>query len=217
MKIKHIIFDLDGTLIDSSSSILESFSRVFKANSIVPSKPLNSSIIGPPLIEVLELLSEITDKEKLNFLAEEFKSDYDNIGYKGSKVFPGINEMLLVLKQHKFKIYIATNKRILPTKKIINHCNWNNIFKGIYSLDSFSPSLTSKIDVLRNIIELTDAHLDEVLYVGDIEGDRVAAIANNISFLMAEWGYGKKNQLEIIDKDAIPSPIDLINILSLHQ
>ena len=139
MKIKHIIFDLDGTLIDSSSSILKSFSRVFRANSIVPSKPMNSSIVGPPLLEILELLSEITDKEKLNSLAEEFKSDYDYEGYKGSKVFSGINEMLLALKEHNFNIYIATNKRIFPTNKIISHCNWNNIFNGVYSLDSFSP------------------------------------------------------------------------------
>ena len=60
------------------------------------------------------------DEKKLLKLANDFKSYYDNSGYKNTLVFPGIEEMLLNLKQNKFKLYIATNKRINPTIKIIN-------------------------------------------------------------------------------------------------
>jgi phosphoglycolate phosphatase len=212
MKVNHIIFDLDGTLIDSSASILASFSRVFLANSLVPKKPMDSNIIGPPLMEILSHLSGITNKKKLDALAEEFKSDYDNIGYQGSRVFSGIKDMLTVLKDHEIKIYIATNKRILPTMKIIDFLNWNNFFEAVYSLDSFSPALTSKIDVLSNIIEGKGLISNEVAYVGDTEEDRHAAMANNISFFMAAWGYGEKSEGKLIDKEAVITPNDLINI-----
>ena len=52
---KNIIFDLDGTLIDSASSILAAFSYVFNLNHIQPIEPLSSSLIGPPLVTTLKL------------------------------------------------------------------------------------------------------------------------------------------------------------------
>ena len=116
--INNIIFDLDGTLIDSSTSILESFANAFSLCSLDPIRPFSTDIIGPPLMETLSILSGISDKDVLNKLAEEFKSHYDTFGYKKTIVFPGINEMLSRFKDSGIHMYIATNKRILPTKVI---------------------------------------------------------------------------------------------------
>ena len=52
-----VIFDLDGTLIDSSESIIESLNNAFLACRITPKEFLNSDIIGPPLMEILAKLS----------------------------------------------------------------------------------------------------------------------------------------------------------------
>ena len=91
---KTVIFDLDGTLIDSSPGILESFEGAFSALNIELQRPLNSSIIGPPLFESLKLLSGLSDTSVLDKLAEHFKLYYDSEGYKKTIIYPGINTML---------------------------------------------------------------------------------------------------------------------------
>jgi phosphoglycolate phosphatase len=73
--INTIIFDLDGTLIDSASSILAGFDYVLKINGISPLKRLTPSLIGPPLIPTIRMLSGNKKKKKLHEMAIEFK-DY---------------------------------------------------------------------------------------------------------------------------------------------
>jgi len=216
-QISNIIFDLDGTLIDSSASILESFENAFSSCSLNPIKPFSADIIGPPLMETLSILSGVSDKDILNKLAEEFKSHYDTFGYKKTVVFPGINEMLSRFKNNGLHIYIATNKRILPTKKIINYLKWNQIFKGIYSLDSYSPSASSKSEVLSKIVDSNKLLKDKVVYIGDREEDKLAAIASNLPFLMVSWGYDDGAEENLILKDKINTPSDLYNQLLVNK
>ena len=191
MKYTNIIFDLDGTLVDSSSSILDSFQKVFLANSLDPIIPLDSNIIGPPLHETLEKISGISDKAILESLAKEFKSIYDTAGYKNTEIFPGITNMLRNLKDRGAKIFIATNKRILPTMKIIDFLKWDDIFENVYSLDSFSPSANSKGEILKELLKTNDI-TEDVVYIGDREDDSLAAIENKIPYLMVSWGYDVK-------------------------
>jgi len=190
-----VIFDLDGTLIDSSPGILESFEGAFSALNIELQRPLNSSIIGPPLFETLELLSGLSDKFVLDKLAKHFKLHYDSVGYKKTIIFPGINTMLSDIRfLNKFNIYIATNKRILPTRKILSFLNWDSLFDETYALDSFSPPLVSKGKLIARILDVKNICNENVIYIGDREDDKLAAKENNILFEMVSWGFDKKNE-----------------------
>jgi len=206
-ELKSIIFDLDGTLVDSSESVLESIERAFSICSIQLLKPLNSELIGPPLIEILKTLSGESDKTILNLLAEKFKESYDNSGFKKTAVFSGINEMLNELNDSGFKLYIATNKRNIPTKKIINFLGWDGLFKEIYSLDSFSPAAVTKTEILAKIINFHSLLKKNVIYIGDLEDDKISAQANNIEYIMVNWGYENKEIFK--DTIDISSPKEL--------
>ena len=72
-----ILFDLDGTLIDSSPGILASFARVLEANGLAPAVPLEASLIGPPLAVTLRQVSGVRDEALLARLVDAFKADYD--------------------------------------------------------------------------------------------------------------------------------------------
>jgi phosphoglycolate phosphatase len=186
---KYILFDLDGTIIDSAESILSSFDKVFQKHKISPLKKIDKHIIGPPLIETfINLIEKPTDK-LINSMVEDFKFFYDEEDYKLSRLFPGILECLKSLKNQKKTLIIITNKRKAPTKKIIELFNLDEFFKSSYSLDSFNPKMKSKSNVIKNVLTLECIDPKKAIYVGDRIEDGEASNKNNIEFIMVPWGY----------------------------
>ncbi len=186
---KHLIFDLDGTLIDSAPSILEGYAHAFKSTGTALNIPLTSDVIGPPLIESLKLLSGRDDEPLLQSLAKEFKEHYDTSGYQKTVVFDGVADILQQLQQAGYQLYIATNKRFSPTEKIIRHLQWTRFFQGIYALDYFQPALSRKSEMIGRIMQDLDLPLDECLYIGDRVEDGLAADAHRMDFILVNWGY----------------------------
>ncbi len=194
MKLKQIIFDLDGTLIDSADSILLAFKGAFKQADIKPTMPLTKNIIGPPLKETLTVLSSSKDTKTIDLLAALFMQQYDTVGYQETVVFDQINEMLVRLNQLPIDLYIATNKRIKPTMLILKHLGWLDYFKGIYALDEPSVLANNKTVLIANVLEKHQIVPTETYYVGDTTGDKEAADNNNLYFSYANWGFGLKPQ-----------------------
>lgn len=186
---KHIIFDLDGTLIDSSPSILAGFAYALDKQGIKPIRPLTPEVVGPPLMQTLTNLTGSTDVELLKSLAEDFKSHYDTEGYKQTIVFDGVPEMLAGLVNAGKQLYIATNKRIYPTRKIIEYLCWESFFAGVYALDYFQPAAKSKQDMIGKILAERELTLADSLYVGDRVEDGLSAEGNRMNFTMVTWGY----------------------------
>jgi phosphoglycolate phosphatase len=190
MAINNLIFDLDGTLIDSSNSILESFRGAFEKLGKTPVRPLTADVIGPPLTESLRLLSGSSDPEELDGLAEAFKAHYDAEGYKHTGIFTGIREMLAELSKRQLPLYIATNKRTIPSRLILDYLGWTPYFAGVYALDSLPLPAAQKSDLLEYIVEKHSMNPAFALYVGDRKEDWDAASKNRLNFAFAAWGYG---------------------------
>lgn len=192
MKLKQIIFDLDGTLIDSADSILLAFKGAFAQADITPVQSLTKSIIGPPLKETLKYLSDSNDPNTINLLADLFMEQYDTVGYKETVVFDQIDEMLTRLNQMPVDLYIATNKRIKPTMLILDHLGWLSYFKGIYALDEPTVLANDKTMLIANILAKHQMLARDSYYIGDTIGDKQAAEGNALHFSYANWGFGLK-------------------------
>lgn len=193
---KHLIFDLDGTLIDSAPSILEGYEHAFKTTGTPLKVPLTSDVIGPPLIESLSILSGRDDQALLQALASVFKQHYDSAGYLKSVVFEGVTDMLQRLHHEGYQLYIATNKRFFPTEKIIRHLQWDQIFHGVFALDYFQPALNCKADMVGRIVQDLGLPIDECLYIGDRLEDGLAADAHQMDFVLVTWGYAADASLK---------------------
>jgi phosphoglycolate phosphatase len=125
MATRDIVFDLDGTLIDSAPSILASMQAAFDGVGLVPCAALTPALIGPPLVQTLRaLLPEGAGEQALPALVEGFKRHYDAIGYQQTTVYPGVQDMLQALVHMPLRLHIATNKRIAPTRRIVEHLGW---------------------------------------------------------------------------------------------
>lgn len=186
----HIIFDLDGTLIDSAPAILLSFREAFAQTGTTPAREIDETIIGPPLTETLQILSGSREPALIARLAEAFKASYDTAGYKATTAYDGIDPLLGALAAAGLTLSIATNKRIHPTRLILDHLGWRSRFTHVLALDSFTPRLPDKAAMIRRLLQDQAIPETAAVYIGDRSEDGESADANKLPFIAVTWGYG---------------------------
>ncbi len=186
----HILFDLDGTLIDSAPAILASFRAAFAQTGIAPARAIDDSVIGPPLNETLQLLAGSKDAALIGRLAEAFKASYDSTGYQATAAYAGVGELLAELAGAGLTLSIATNKRIHPTRLILEHLGWSGHFAHVYALDLFSPRLPDKAAMIGRLLADQGIAKEAAIYIGDRSEDGESADANDLPFIAVTWGYG---------------------------
>lgn len=189
MRITGVVFDLDGTLIDSAQGILSSFVGAFQRCDLQPSRPLTEDIIGPPLLATLRVLANSDDAQLLGQLAAAFKDTYDTKGYHDTRVYPHVESMLRSLQSAGLPLFIATNKRKVPTDLIIAQLDWRDVFQGVYSLDTPHPPSPNKGALIQHVMRAHGLEPATILYVGDREDDAIAAGHAGTPFFHATWGY----------------------------
>lgn len=193
----HILFDLDGTLIDSAPAILASFRKAFASTGIAPVHAIDESIIGPPLTEALQILAGSTEPALIARLAEAFKASYDSDGYKATAAYAGVGDLLGELAAAGLKLSIATNKRIHPTRLILAHLGWSDYFANVYALDLFTPRLPDKAAMIGRLLADRGIPREQAIYIGDRSEDGESADANGLPFIAVTWGYGSLTAAEM--------------------
>lgn len=211
MNIAHIVFDLDGTLIDSSQSILATFAAILDAEKLTPRVPLDSLLIGPPLTATLKLISGLEDPVEIDRLTMAFKARYDSSGYRESAPIYGAELLLGELKKRGYPLYIVTNKRHHPTWLILEHLGWKDFFTDVYSPDSISPAYPSKASTLAALISNHNLAPSVSAYIGDTPEDADAAQQNSLYFFQATWGYGTWPSKPL--GQILADPMDMLNHL----
>ena len=210
MQIRHILFDLDGTLVDSAPGILRSLEVALSDLGLEPAVPLHRDLIGPPLMDIVDhLLPVATIQSKLQ-VAEAFKRHYDRQGGMETVRFDGVDECLSQLNQDGMCLWLATNKRQLPTKRLVDAFGWKRLFNEIYSLDSFTPAKRNKTEMLYEIIGRNHIDRNKAIYIGDRQEDESAANTCGLRFVMVAWGY---NNAAPTQAPLATAPLTLLNII----
>lgn len=190
MTFKHILFDFDGTLIDSAPCILNCYQQVLDAFALDPAVPVTADIIGPPLHDTVAMLAGSEDKQLVKEMAAHFKQCYDQRVAAETPTYESVEQMLLALKQQGFDLYIATNKRHEPTMAVIEHLALTDLFTVIGSVDQLPVGEQKKSLLIRRIMQDHAINASEALFIGDKMDDFNAADANAMAFAAAGWGYG---------------------------
>jgi len=189
----NLIFDLDGTLIDSHEGVVQSLKYALADSGIYSELSSSQIPIGPPLSELIHSITDCSDPSFIQPIVASFKNHYDSKGYTCSRLFEGVSDFLASLKAANFSLYIATNKRLLPTLKILKHLSIDMFFDDVYAVDS-PGYFGSKSQMLNSLIAHHNLHANTI-YIGDRFDDFDAARENLIPFFYPHWGYSTDHSL----------------------
>ena len=177
----HISFDLDGTIIDSLDSVKNSFRIALEINQVETKKEI---LVGPPLDSLVS--THVGDNAHLRMLVRNsFIKEYDENFAITAHLYSGIECVLRSLVKNNNVISLVTNKRKVPTYKILKQLNLIDIFDIVICSDEYEYG-SSKSERLLNI-RVKDT---ENIYIGDTQADYIAAAKANYKFLGVTWGYG---------------------------
>ena len=191
MNYQNLIFDLDGTLVDSLPGIHSSMQSAISI--VLPGRtmPEMRQVVGPPLLQMFQKMWPELGPETLEDLVREFRSDYDTNGFLYSELYPQVREVLSALKESGKELYLLTNKPKVPTENILKHLDLNHLFVDCMSPDTLTPSFTEKATGLHELVSRHQMEVSRSMMIGDSVDDAVAAREAGMTFIAAEYGYGE--------------------------
>ncbi|GAB2023619.1 HAD family hydrolase [Pseudolactococcus yaeyamensis] len=201
MTLKNLFFDLDGTILESSRGILNSFHHTFDEMKYpqLSDNELNT-FIGPPLEKTFATLSNGDDAWAEKAI-ETYRSYYAAKGMHEAEPYDGILEMLDALQQQDYKLYIATSKKEDVAKKMLVSLNLAQYFQGIFGN---TPQSHSKTLVLRKSLINTQSTPETSAMIGDRDYDIIGGVENKVAKTIGVlWGFGDKTELEKAGSDII--------------
>ena len=201
-----IIFDLDGTLVDSAPEILAAMENAWRQ--VVPGAvfPRERFRIGPPLVDAIAALAPTMDMPGRDALALAFRAAYDASDFSATLPYPGIIDVLDALRASGAELGIATNKRLVPTTAILAR-HFPERFPRVACIDGVSPDdgtrPGSKAGMLSWLTRSASAAHVPAVMVGDAARGVAAARAAGVRVIAVTWGYEDEDTLRATHPDAV--------------
>ena len=211
--IRNILFDLDGTIIDSKEGILNSIAYALdKMGRKIPDKTDLFCFIGPPLSYSFATFCGMNEDDTERAVAF-YRENYAPRGVYEFSVYPGVETMLKKLSSGGRRLYLATSKPEVFAKKILEKAGLDSYFTAVCG--SLIPSgRDKKEDVISYLVENEGLSLDETVMVGDRSYDAEGAHAVGLVAIGVSYGYGSVKELNRAGFEAIASsPKELASII----
>lgn len=193
---KYILFDLDGTLSDSSEGIINTFKyTINELNYPVPEDKVIYTFIGPPIVETFKNTFGMSEEETRRAV-QIFRPYYGKNGMFQNELYQGIEEMLETLKQAGYMMGIATSKPEVYAVKILENFGIAHYFDVIVGA-SLDDKFSKKYDIMELAIkkarEIED--IDEITMVGDRSYDMESSVKLGVEAIGVTYGFGSEEEV----------------------
>jgi phosphoglycolate phosphatase len=206
---QNIIFDMDGTLINSGSLIANTINHVRNSIGLVSmDKDEILRFVNDPNINPAQYFyntENFTDKQTVLF--EEY---YNEHFYIDLELYDGIENMLNILKDNYF-LSIATNANDYIAKKMLSRLNIDNYFKVIVGANNVKKPKPHP-DMVLKIIDDCKLNKNKTILIGDSPKDEMSAKSAGIESMLVHWGFTDYEDLKAISNiDELIKKIYLYN------
>ena len=189
-KISALIFDFDGTLIDSKKDVFESLMHAFSVCGIPINPPEAAIIMQKQLSDAIKYAAPDISPEKRAAISEAYKKHYDASKYPNTTLMPGARDLLEICARRSIPCSIVSNKRQFPILRIFDLFNLRGYFTSVYSPDVFDGKKLTKSQLLAYALKVQRLNRKTTAYIGDMEVDILAARENGMISIAVTNGYG---------------------------
>lgn len=189
---KHLLFDLDGTLTDSGEGIIRCGQEVLAHFGMaVPAYEDLRHMVGPPLKDSLIRLG-IGDEDMAEAI-EVYRQTYVDHGQYQNVPYPGIDDLLKKLQADGYGLYVATSKPETMATYILDYFGLARYFRRICG-STLDGSRITKAQVLEHLLGQLPRD-EKILMIGDTIYDVEGANELGIPCVGVAWGYGDEAQM----------------------
>lgn len=189
MRWKCILFDLDGTLLDTSAGIQKSVEHTLRELAL-PALPTEviRTFVGPPINRSLQKTFQLTD-EQTQIATNVFRTLYKEKYLLEAAAYPGVMELLKKLREAGAKLGVATYKRDDYARQLLDYYGLSPLFDQIQGCDM--ESRWSKTDIIEMVLQrLGCMDKEQAVLVGDTVHDYTGAKECGIAFAAVGYGFG---------------------------
>lgn len=209
-----MIFDVDGTLLDTTEGIAAAVEYTIAQAGLgkLTDREIRT-FIGPPIQESFQRIYGIQG-EKLQELATIFRNRYKDYELLRAKPYTGIYEVLNRLSLSGMQLAVATYKRQDYAETLLKHFKFDRYTKVIYGADH--ENQLKKADIIQKCLLDMAVEAAQTVMIGDSSYDAVGAAQAGMDFIGVTYGFGFFSQDEIMQYMAaggVDKPIELLDYL----
>jgi phosphoglycolate phosphatase len=210
-----VLFDLDGTLTDSSAGIIGCIRHALgRLGRACPADDALAAYIGPPLRGTFRTLLGTTDPALIETALSHYRARYDETGLYENRVYDGVPEMLEGAARLADAMFVTTAKLQPAATRIVAHFDLARHFAGVYGAEP-NGRFDRKVDLLAHLLETSVIRAEHSIMVGDRALDITAAKINGLRSIGALWGFGDHRELADAGADLLcESPRALVACLA---
>ena len=192
---QSILFDLDGTIIDSRIGIIETLHGVVRALGHEPDPSIDLTwVVGPPLAELMAEVIRPYGEKRVEEAIAHYRRLYDETGRFQTPVFPHMARLLKDLARSPVRIFTATSKPASLARHILAQHELDCCFDAIHGAAD-DDSGGEKPEMIARIMKQEGLSPARTLMIGDRRFDISGAHANRLRALGVLWGYGGESEL----------------------
>jgi phosphoglycolate phosphatase len=217
-QIYSILFDLDGTLVDTAPDLIEAHNHVMKkfGHNIKKLSDIKSLAgRGAWVMMQRSFKNEITDERTKKKMVDEFINFYAKNINNESKPIKGIFEFLEWARSKNISMGVCTNKREVLAIDLLKKINMYKYFEYVAGADTFEFNKPDSRH-LTNVIEIIGGNLKKTIMVGDSEVDANSAHNANLPFVLVKGGYTEKSEKEIKHNELISDFVGFEKIIEKY-
>ena len=211
---KTVIFDLDGTLLDSIEDIASSMNKVLESLQLPTHKIEDyKHFVGGGVDILVENALSNQSKEIKDEVTKRFKIEYDGKLHSKTLPYDGIYELLDELKKLDINLAVLSNKPHEFTVSYVNHFFKNYNFKEIHGQKKDVPKKPDPKAAL-DIVKCLDSSCENTYFIGDTKIDMQTAKNANMNAIGVLWGFRDEKELRDFGADFIVSnPLEILKII----